>query len=241
MTGAEPSLGSILRTTREARGLDLSRVQRDTRIGQRYLVALESGDYAGLPEPLYVRGFLRLYAAYLGLDPSALVARYERETRSEPHLRRRVTERRQRAERPIGPGHLLLTPTRLAVALIVIGVAALSVYLGYEFVTFARTPDLRLTEPAADVTDYVADSITVSGETVPNARVTITGLRHNPDITADEQGRFTVVVQLVPGSNVITVVAHDPVTDRDSAPAVRTITVVLPTPTPNAAPSSAAG
>jgi len=245
MTGAEPSLGSVLRSTREARGIDLARVQRDTRIQFRYLLALENGDYGNLPEPLYVRGFIRLYASYLELDAAALVARYDRETRPPATRRARPGGQSRSRQRPAGAGHLILTPTRLAVTLIAVGVVALATYLGYEFITFARTPELRLSAPAADLVAYSAETITVSGETAPNARVTITGLRHNPDIVADDEGRFTVVVQLVPGSNVITVVAHDPVPDRDSAPAVRTVTFVLPSPSPSpipsASPSSAAG
>ena len=247
MTGAEPSLGSTLRSTREARGIDLARVQRDTRIQFRYLLALEDGDYGDLPEPLYVRGFIRLYASYLELDPTGLLARYERETRPPSSPRTRSANEPPPRQRPVGAGHLVLTSTRLGVALIAVGVAALGIYLGYELITFARTPELRLTAPAADLAAYSAETITVSGQTAPNATVTLSGLRHNPDVTADGEGRFTVVVQLVPGSNVITVVAHDPVTDRDSSPAVRTVTVVVPVPSPslspipNASPSSAAG
>src|SRR3546814_16984248 len=47
------------------------------------------------------------------------------------------------------------------------------------FVTFARTPELRLSTPATDLVAYSAETITVSGETAPNARVTLAGLRHN--------------------------------------------------------------
>jgi hypothetical protein len=56
-------------------------------------------------------------------------------------------------------------------------------------------------------------------------------------MTADAEGHFSIPLKLVPGSNVITLVAHDPVTKRDSDPVSRTINVVLATPSPS--PSAA--
>lgn len=70
-------LGHILREARDTRGLTLSEVQEQTRISQRYLEALEMGDYDLLPSPVHVRGFLRNYARFLNLDPEPLLERYE--------------------------------------------------------------------------------------------------------------------------------------------------------------------
>lgn len=70
-------LGHILREARETKGLTLQEVQGQTRISTRYLEALENGDYDRLPTPVHVRGFLRNYARFLGLDPDPLLDRYE--------------------------------------------------------------------------------------------------------------------------------------------------------------------
>ena len=99
------------------------------------------------------------------------------------------------------------------------------VYIAVELVTFARTPDLDITSPANDVPAYDQLEYTIIGTTEPNSRVTVDGLRENPTVTADANGDFTIVVGLVPGSNVITLVASDPVTGRDSASVTRTIVV----------------
>ena len=53
------------------------------------------------------------------------------------------------------------------------------------------------------------------------------GPRVSQDAVADAQGHFSVKVQLVPGSNVFTIVATDTVTQRDSAQQTRTIEVDL--------------
>lgn len=70
-------LGHILREARETKGLTLAEVESDIRINSRFLEALENGDYAILPTPVHVRGFLRNYARFLGLDPKPLLDRYE--------------------------------------------------------------------------------------------------------------------------------------------------------------------
>lgn len=69
-------IGHILREARENKGLTLEEVQAQTRINARYLAALESGQYNALPTPVHVRGFLRNYARFLGLEPQPLLDRY---------------------------------------------------------------------------------------------------------------------------------------------------------------------
>ena len=70
-------LGHILREARETKGLTLDEAQEETRINSRYLAALENGEYDKLPTPVHVRGFLRNYARFLGLDSQPLLERYE--------------------------------------------------------------------------------------------------------------------------------------------------------------------
>jgi cytoskeleton protein RodZ len=88
-------LGHILREARETKGLTLNEVQEQTRINSRFLEALEMGDYIRLPTPVHVRGFLRNYARFLGLDPGPLLERYEL----------------GQQERPSQPQSILIDPT----------------------------------------------------------------------------------------------------------------------------------
>lgn len=74
MTGTV-ELGQWLRSAREAKDLSLTQVEESTRIRQKYLAALESGDWEELPGDVAGRGFLRNYATFLGLDPNDALAR----------------------------------------------------------------------------------------------------------------------------------------------------------------------
>lgn len=68
----ELSIGKTLEQARKARGLSIKEVEQATKIRARYLEALEREDFGVLPDAVYVRGFLKTYAGYLGLDGEAL-------------------------------------------------------------------------------------------------------------------------------------------------------------------------
>ena len=61
-------IGSSLREARTRQGLELSDAEAATKIRVRYLEALEDERFDLLPAQTYVKGFLRAYAEYLGLD-----------------------------------------------------------------------------------------------------------------------------------------------------------------------------
>ena len=73
-------LGDTLRERRGALGISLEQAEESTRIRGKLLAALEAGDYARLPNPGYVRGYVSSYAKYLELDPVPLLAMYRAET-----------------------------------------------------------------------------------------------------------------------------------------------------------------
>lgn len=78
-SGHAGGLGALLRQAREARGLSLSEVAERTHVRATYLDALEAGAYERLPEEIYTRNFLRLYARTVGVDPDDALERYARE------------------------------------------------------------------------------------------------------------------------------------------------------------------
>lgn len=77
-------IGHMLVDAREARKITLEQAERDTRIVRRYLIALESEDFAAFPAEVYARGFLRSYGSYLGLNPAELLALMPRPASEEP-------------------------------------------------------------------------------------------------------------------------------------------------------------
>jgi len=69
----EPSpVGEQLRVAREAKGISLDDVAAQTRIPQRHLASIETGDWDNLPAPTYTIGFAKSYASAVGLDRSEI-------------------------------------------------------------------------------------------------------------------------------------------------------------------------
>ena len=150
VTDAVHKLGEVLRAAREAKGVDLPRVERETKIRERYLSALERGEYRELPGSVYTKGFLRNYGTYLGLDPEYLIDLYRIET-SDTRGERPTPAA---PPRPIGVRRsrgFVVTPGAVVAAILTLAVGGFFAYLGYELVNFAREPELRITEPAGNV------------------------------------------------------------------------------------------
>ncbi|MGI5836256.1 MAG: helix-turn-helix domain-containing protein [Chloroflexota bacterium] len=68
-----PTMGEVLTDARHRRGVTIEDAEAYTKIRKKYLIALEEDDYSELPEPIYARGFLQIYAEYLGIDPDFAV------------------------------------------------------------------------------------------------------------------------------------------------------------------------
>ena len=74
----DTGIGRALRSAREHRGKSLEDAGRETRVRTDYLEALEREAFEQLGSDVYVRGFLRSYAKYLGLNHEKVVGAYER-------------------------------------------------------------------------------------------------------------------------------------------------------------------
>src|SRR4051795_7890618 len=69
-------IGNSLREARMRRGLDFAQAELATKVRGKYLRALEEEQFDLLPAQTYVKGFLRTYAEYLGLDGQLYVDEY---------------------------------------------------------------------------------------------------------------------------------------------------------------------
>jgi cytoskeletal protein RodZ len=69
-------IGNSLREARVRQGLDYSQVELATKIRAKYLRALEEEQFEILPTGTYIKGFMRSYADFLGLDGELYVDEY---------------------------------------------------------------------------------------------------------------------------------------------------------------------
>lgn len=80
------SPGEILKRCREFQGLSLEAAAEATKIGAEYLRALEENKCEQFASLAYLKGFVRIYATSLGLDPDDIIRLYSRQYALEdPH------------------------------------------------------------------------------------------------------------------------------------------------------------
>jgi cytoskeletal protein RodZ len=216
-TPPEPqtSLPERLLAAREAKGVDLYRAERDTKIRARYLGALERGDYRELPGAVYTKGFLRNYALYLGLDPDEVLVQWRRErgdggAQSEPTIN---------VPKPLSAPRKGFTFSigLLVAAALTVGVLLFIGYLGFQVMRFSRPPEVAVTDPATAVTtvDDTATAYTLRGTSDPGATVSITIAGGQPVLTtASAGGTWSADVELRRGKNTFSVSATDPQTTK---------------------------
>lgn len=118
-------IGGSLRAARLKRELTPTDVQKAIRIRDRYLQALEEERWELLPGDAYVKGFLRTYADYLGLDGNLYVEEYNSRFARPDEQPLLVPERFARTRRPLaGVGFLRPLIAVGVIAAIVAGLAA---------------------------------------------------------------------------------------------------------------------
>ena len=78
------TIGQQLREARERKKISLETAAQGTKIKSEYLAAMEADQCDRIEAPVYVRGFLRIYSQYLGLDPKPLVNQFSNLRSPEP-------------------------------------------------------------------------------------------------------------------------------------------------------------
>ncbi len=73
------SVGEMLRSAREAKGLTLEAANRDTKISVEVLSSLEQDDFDSVGSDIYLKGFLRNYARFLGVDVEEVMRALDRQ------------------------------------------------------------------------------------------------------------------------------------------------------------------
>jgi cytoskeleton protein RodZ len=140
-------IGNSLREARLRQALEFPQIEQATKIRSKYLRALEEEAFEVLPAQTYVKGFLRSYAEYLGLDGQLYVDEF-----NSRYVRGEVEEEVPLAPRGGGPGwggrQSPMATSAVLVVLGILGVAAALVFVAWRFGA-EPTPNVPLPGNAA--------------------------------------------------------------------------------------------
>ncbi|MEB3211754.1 MAG: RodZ domain-containing protein [Leptolyngbyaceae bacterium] len=145
-------IGGYLHEVREGQLLALEQVAEQTLIQARLLRAIETADFHQLPEPVYIRGFIRRYAEALGLDGSVVASKFPVEIDG-----RSIQPSWNKSTSQLRPTHLWIAYT----VIIIVAIGGLQQYLA------------RFSSPASQASDSldseVAESAPESFEEPPSS------------------------------------------------------------------------
>src|ERR671916_3067041 len=122
-------IGNSLREARLRQGLEFTEVEHATKIHGKYLRAIEDEQFDILPGQTYVKGFLRAYSEYLGLDGQLYVDEYN--SRYIPGDEE--TPLRARSTAAAGRGNPRVESSVVLVALAAIGILTALVVVAWRF------------------------------------------------------------------------------------------------------------
>jgi cytoskeleton protein RodZ len=161
---ARGTFGERLKRERDLREVTLEEITQATRIGSRFLEALENEEWDKLPGGVFNRGFVRSIAHYLGLDEEALLAEYD--LAHAVHADQLAQKHAQKIEDRIPPTPVWI-PVALVLGVLLVLVAIIfgGVYGWRRFVRHSTPkPSANTTAPA---TGPSAVLLELNGEAMP--------------------------------------------------------------------------
>jgi cytoskeletal protein RodZ len=195
------TLGERMKKMRADRRLSLVDVAKSTKIQVKYLEYLEENECSKLPADVYVKGFLRSYAIFMGVNESVLIKQYEREKGIQKNLKKMDPESAQ--EKKISFSSFIITPGVIAVSLIILIVVGSVFYLYSQVNNFVSAPRLLILKPQDGSTAETSNTH-VSGVAEKDALVFI----NDQPVLVNEKGEFSEDIGLKEGVNTILVKAR---------------------------------
>ncbi len=202
--GGADTIGDIFQERRRRDVLSLEDAATKLRIQTKYLKALEQGKYKELPADVYIRGFIKSYAEYLGLDSEAMLKLYKTERNIIENIDKKNNEAGADEVKEFRKFRIVVTPKLAKIALTILIIAGLIFYLWYQISGLSAAPKLLVKEPLSDIT-IAEDSIIIIGETKAGADVTING----QNVYVDAEGNFKESVALQEGLNNLRIVSSN--------------------------------
>jgi cytoskeletal protein RodZ len=192
------TLGEKMRRVRSEKRVGLPEIAKNTKIQLEYLEYLENGDYNKLPADVYVRGFLKSFADYLGVNEEYLIKSFIKEKSIQKNIEGNSKEKINPDK--INLSKFSITPKIISIIFISLFFLVLSFYLYKNLNNFVSNPELIILNPIAD--SIINDTkVIVKGKTDIGNDLFI----NNQPVLVDDEGNFSESVVLREGKNVISI------------------------------------
>ncbi len=186
------SVGSILKNEREKKDLLLSDVEKQIKVREKYLKAIEDENWNYFSSKIYITGILKNYSRVLNLDHKKVLAFFRRdyEKKEEVKFKRKVENSYLTSE----------TKKFLRIGLVIVTLFFVG-YFVLQLKTYFSPPTFTLLSPTAN-NFTIEKKVKIVGKVEKDTSVTISGER----IYQNKEGIFNYELSLNEGSNKITII-----------------------------------
>lgn len=194
------SIGSRIRSAREAKGISIEQAQKDTRISSRILSAIEA-DRAQevISGPVYIKSFIKKYANYIGLDGGSLAESF---TGNKPGFKEQISM----LSKDEKPGRVLgFTKGKVPLKKIIyVAVAIVIIFLGIKLIVFAGSKTIAFfkSRPKAEKVVTVKPKPELK-QIVSPAAASVPQIPKGEDLTLSLKSRADVYLKVKSDGNVI--------------------------------------
>lgn len=206
------TVGEVLKSKREKLRISLEKASSDTKIQKRFLQYIEKDTFTPFQSEVFLTGFIKIYAKYLGLDIKKILALYRR---TNPVI---VEKDIQTTPQQVMKKKIVITPKTVVIILVSLFTLLIAAYITSQIYKFQTPPKLEIMEPAKESTVEKAEII-VKGKVEKEATVEINDVA----VKTDENGHFEKEITLVEGSNLISIKAKK--NNNNILESVETLTV----------------
>lgn len=170
------TVGALLKNAREEKGLSVAQIADQTKIKEKFLIALEESHWATLPNFPIASGFVKSYVQIVGVDLDHALALLRRDFPAAGYSELDKTQ-----EMPMS-SRFIWTPRATVVASLAGAFLLVGIYLFHQYMLFVAPPPLSVE------TTKNSEGLLVSGKTAPNATVEV----NKRQVLLEKDGKFTI-------------------------------------------------
>lgn len=184
------SVGELLSKERIRKNIQLKQVEKEIRIREKVLQAVENNDWSMFSSKIYITGIIKNYARYLGLDPHKMIIFFRRdyEKKEDVNFSKRVSA-----------SYLKPETKKVAYTVLASILLIFFVYFAYQLKVFFSPPSVTILSPT--VNNFKADSVKIVGKTEKDASITVYGEKVYPN----KDGFFEYILPLGKDKTVVAI------------------------------------
>ncbi len=192
------TVGQVVKNKRQQLKINLDIAAAETKIQKRFLEYIEKDEFSPFESEVFLKGFIKIYAEYLGLDVKKVLALYRRTN----HTPIKKDENKGINQEVLKTSRKRLTPQLLITAILILFSLGVIAYISFQIYKFQTPPKLTITEPQQDITT-TEEAVKLAGKVSENATVEV----NDVVVETTEHGDFEKNIKLNEGINIITIKA----------------------------------